>query len=69
MTTTTPTVLTMNEVSELTRVPAGTLRYWRHQGTGPRCFKAGRRILYFEADALRWLEETASSDERFGSNN
>jgi len=36
-------LLTFDEVAELIRVPAATLRYWRHQGTGPKSFKMGPR--------------------------
>ena len=35
-------VLTVNEVAAMIRVPAATLRYWRHQGAGPESFKWGR---------------------------
>ena len=39
-------VLTLNEVAEMIRVPRATLRYWRHQGTGPMSFKMGpRRVM------------------------
>ena len=36
-------LLTFDEVAELIRVPAATLRYWRHRGTGPKSFKMGPR--------------------------
>ena len=50
-------VLTLSEVAELIRVPAATLRYWRHQGTGPQSFKMGpRRVMYRERDVLDWIE-------------
>lgn len=49
-------VLTLNEVAEMIRVPAGTLRYWRHRGTGPMSFKMGpRRVMYRECDVLDWI--------------
>jgi len=39
------------------RVPAATLRYWRHQGTGPQSFKMGpRRVMYRERDVLDWID-------------
>lgn len=41
---------TIREVSERTRVPVDTLRYWRHLGTGPESAKLGRRIVYRESD-------------------
>jgi predicted DNA-binding transcriptional regulator AlpA len=50
-------VLTLSEVAEMIRVPAATLRYWRHQGTGPQSFKMGpRRVMYRERDVLDWIE-------------
>ena len=50
-------VLTVNEVAAMIRVPAATLRYWRHQGTGPESFKMGpRRVVYREQDVLKWID-------------
>jgi predicted DNA-binding transcriptional regulator AlpA len=49
-------ILTMSEVAAMTRKPSGTLRYWRHQGIGPKSFKLGRSVVYREEDVLAWLE-------------
>ena len=50
-------VLTLNEVAEMIRVPPATLRYWRHQRTGPTSFKMGpRRVMYRERDVLDWID-------------
>lgn len=58
-------VLTLNEVAEMIRVPAATLRYWRYVGTGPESFKMGpRRVVYREQDVLRWID--AQYDGRGG---
>ena len=59
-------VLTLNEVAEMIRVPAATLRYWRHQGTGPQSFKMGpRRVMYRERDVLAWIDtQYAGSRDR-----
>jgi len=38
-------------------VPEGTLRYWRHLGSGPRSFKLGRHVRYWRADLILWLSE------------
>jgi hypothetical protein len=39
------------------RVPEGTLRYWRHLGSGPKSFKMGpRRVVYREQDVLEWVD-------------
>lgn len=45
------------EVSQELRVPQATLRFWRHQGSGPRCFKMGRRVFYRREDVDAWLRE------------
>jgi excisionase family DNA binding protein len=51
-------LLTVAEVAEPTRLSVGTLRYWRHAGTGgPASFKLGRRVMYRRADVEKWLEE------------
>ncbi|TQK27961.1 helix-turn-helix domain-containing protein [Arthrobacter sp. SLBN-53] len=52
--------LTLIEVSAITRLPVGTLRYWRHTGSrGPQSVKLGRRIMYRRADFETWLHEVA----------
>jgi hypothetical protein len=41
----------------MTRLSAGTLRYWRALGEGgPASFKLGRRVMYRRADVEKWLE-------------
>lgn len=52
-------ILNTAEVSEKTRVPVATLRWWRHQGgIGPKSFKLGpRKVMYKESDVDAWLEQ------------
>ena len=51
-------LLTVADVAEMTRLSAGTLRYWRALGEGgPASFKLGRRVMYRRADVEKWLEE------------
>ena len=52
-------ILTIAEVSEMTRTPTATLRFWRHLGDrGPKSFKLGpKRVGYLESDVVAWLEE------------
>jgi DNA-binding transcriptional MerR regulator len=57
-------ILTLEEVAALTRVPAATLRFWRHKGIGPQSFRVGRRVVYKEADVVAWLDEQIASDPR-----
>ena len=49
--------LTTAEVSELTGIPVGTLRYWRHRrrGEGPKSFCLGRRVTYKRSDIDAWI--------------
>lgn len=57
------TILTMNEVSEMTRVPLDTLRYWRGRGDGPASFRIGRRVRY-DLDAVTdWLDSQMSATQ------
>ena len=50
--------LTVADVAEMTRLSAGTLRYWRALGEGgPASFKLGRRVMYRRADVEKWLEK------------
>jgi predicted DNA-binding transcriptional regulator AlpA len=50
-------MLTLHEACTYLRIPEGTLRYWRHLGTGPRSFKLGRHVRYWKADLVLWLTE------------
>ncbi len=54
--------LTTDEVAELFRTVAGTVRYWRHLGKGPRSFKVGRRVLYRRADVQAWADAALSGE-------
>ena len=49
--------LTTAEVPELTGIPVGTLRYWRHRsrGEGPKSFCLGRRVTYKRSDIDAWI--------------
>jgi len=51
--------MTTSEVAEMLRVPAETVRWWRHVDKGPRSFKpAGtRRVLYAAEDVETWLAD------------
>jgi predicted DNA-binding transcriptional regulator AlpA len=51
-------ILLIEEVSELTRIPLSTLRFYRHVGKGgPKSFKLGNRVAYKRGDVERWIEE------------
>jgi predicted DNA-binding transcriptional regulator AlpA len=50
-------LLRLPEVAELTGLPENTLRFWRHQGTGPQSARLGRRVVYRERDVVAWIDE------------
>lgn len=49
--------MTTTEVAALVRTSPETVRYWRHVGRGPACFKVGRRVLYARDDVDLWLDQ------------
>jgi predicted DNA-binding transcriptional regulator AlpA len=55
-------LLLLDEVSELTRIPVPSLRFYRHNGTGPRSFRLGNRVVYKRADVEAWIEERYSAE-------
>ena len=53
--------LTTQEVAEILRTPAETVRYWRHEGRGPKSFKVGRRVLYAAEDVEAFIAKARSA--------
>lgn len=51
---------TTDDVAARYRTFAGTVRYWRHIGFGPKGVKVGRRYLYPEAEIRRFDTELAA---------
>lgn len=50
--------MTTAQTSDMMNTPATTLRWWRHQGTGPRAFRLGaRKVMYRRSDVKKWLDE------------
>lgn len=61
-------LLTCKEVSEILRVPSGTLAQWRHRGTGPQAIKYESGGIRYRASAIRaWFtEQETNSTVRTG---
>jgi len=59
-------LLGAKEVSDITGVPVGTLRYWRHSDIGPASFTLGRRVVYRRDEVLRWISERECATRRGG---
>ncbi|WP_433725747.1 helix-turn-helix transcriptional regulator [Actinoplanes sp. CA-051413] len=50
-------LLTTAQAAALLNTPPGTLRWWRHQGTGPKAFRLGaRKVMYRRSDLDAWLD-------------
>jgi predicted DNA-binding transcriptional regulator AlpA len=58
--------MTTNQVSTETGIPAATLRYWRHSGTGPASFSLGKRVVYRRSEVDRWISEQEQTTKRGG---
>jgi predicted DNA-binding transcriptional regulator AlpA len=51
-------LLTIEEVSKITRVPVPTLRYWRSTKTGgPRSANLGGRVVYKRSAVEEWINQ------------
>jgi DNA-binding transcriptional MerR regulator len=57
-------LMTTEDVSRATRIPAGTLRYFRSTGQGPMSFRLGGRIRYRHEDVMTWIEEQERNTRR-----
>jgi predicted DNA-binding transcriptional regulator AlpA len=61
-----PKILTMAEVSGMTRKSIETLRFYRKNSIGPKSFRLGRTVVYDEADVLAWIDEQRAASEPQG---
>jgi predicted DNA-binding transcriptional regulator AlpA len=50
-------LLNTSEVAEMTRKPKATLRWYRHQGIGPKSGRLGGRVVFRRSDVEAWVEE------------
>lgn len=62
-------LLYMDEITERTRMPEGTVRSRRHRGRMPCVWKLGRHLVAWERDLDQWLEaEQVATTKTEGSN-
>jgi hypothetical protein len=60
--------LTLPELAERFRTTVSVVRYWRHQGYGPKGIKVGARVLYPVAEVERFeCELQALASARHGA--
>lgn len=58
------TLLRIDQVSERTGIPERTLRWYRQQGTGPKSFRLGGRVVWDADDVDRWVDDQAAAGAR-----
>jgi predicted DNA-binding transcriptional regulator AlpA len=57
-------LLTTAEAAAVINTPIATMRWWRHQGTGPKAFRLGaRKIMYKRSDLIAWLDQQYNADQ------
>jgi predicted DNA-binding transcriptional regulator AlpA len=49
--------LSAEELAERYGTTAETVRGWRYKRTGPKFFRAGKRVRYRESDVIAWEAE------------
>lgn len=50
-------LLTTDQVAAMVNVAPATLRWWRHNRTGPKGFRIGaRKVMYKRSDVEAWLD-------------
>lgn len=60
-------LMTTQEVADYLKVPAATLRYWRHQGTGPKGFRlGGKKVMHRRQDVDAWVMEAINAEREPG---
>ena len=55
-------LLTLNQTAEKINAPVASVRYWRSRNQGPPMFRMGRRLVAFEDEIDRWLEDQVAAD-------
>jgi predicted DNA-binding transcriptional regulator AlpA len=56
-------ILSIDQVAaEYHPLRKATLQFWRHQGTGPRSFKLGGRVVYKREDVEAWIEQQYNAE-------
>lgn len=59
--------LNTREVSDMTGIPVGTLRFWRHKRQGPESFALGKKVMYRRSEVTRWIAEQEAATRRGGT--
>jgi excisionase family DNA binding protein len=59
--------LTSKEAAERLSVSVASLRRWRREGSGPRSYRIGGRVMYRPDELDSWVEARASEPSPVGA--
>ena len=60
-------LLTIEEVAAMTRLPEATWRWFRHNNTGPKAAKLGKRLVWRESEVIAWIDAQFMDGEQLTS--
>ncbi len=55
-------IVTCDELAAELGVSKQTLDLWRHQGTGPTGFRAGKHLRYRRSDVEAWIDDQLAKE-------
>ncbi|MGH3757282.1 helix-turn-helix domain-containing protein [Actinophytocola sp.] len=51
-----------DDVAAFLKVPAKTVREWRHKEEGPRYSRLGKHVRYLASDVMEWVRNQSQLD-------
>jgi hypothetical protein len=51
-----------DDVAAFLKVPAKTVREWRHKEEGPRYSRLGKHVRYLPGDVMAWVRDQCQLD-------
>lgn len=51
------------QIAEMTGIPVGTWRFWRHCNEGPPSVRIGKRVFYKEEHVIDWINSQYEAEQ------
>lgn len=51
-----------DDLAKFLKVPAKTIREWRHKGVGPKYVRMGKHVRYHSEDIMEWLDDATQQN-------
>jgi DNA-binding transcriptional MerR regulator len=58
--------LTTADAAEFLNLPQATLRWWRHQGVGPKSYTLGGTRVFYDLEDLEWWADEQKARSSVG---